>query len=99
MKTHEVRVYASKFNLPREQQFAWKIAEVATDRAPIDDDVAEMAINRLIDNMGVAAAAVNRHAVISARDMALGHLRADGATVIGVPAMTKLSPEWAAWAN
>jgi 2-methylcitrate dehydratase len=99
MKTHQVRVYASKFNLPREEQLAWKIAQVALDRTPIDDDVAEMAINRLIDNIGVATAAVNRHAVISARDMSLGHLRSDGATVVGVPAGTRVSPEWAAWAN
>jgi 2-methylcitrate dehydratase len=99
MMTHEVRVHASKFNLHREEQLAWKIAEVAADPAPINEDVAEMAINRVIDNLGVATAAVNRHAVISARDMALGHLRADGATVVGVPVGTRVSPEWAAWAN
>jgi len=96
---HEVRVYASKFNLPKEEELAWKIAEVAVDPSPVDEDVAEMAINRLIDNFGIATAAINRHAVISARDMALGHLRADGSTVVGVPAETRVSPEWATWAN
>jgi 2-methylcitrate dehydratase len=100
MVTHKVRVYPSKFNLPKQEQLAWKIAEVATDHAQIDDDVAEMAINRVIDNTSVAIAAVNRHAVISARDMALGHLRpGGGATILGVPVGTCVSPEWAAWAN
>ena len=99
MVTHEVRVYPSNSNLPKEEQLAWKIAEVATDQAPIDDDVTEMAINRLIDNSAIAIAAVNRHPVISARDMALGHPRPGGATVFGVPAAIRVSPEWAAWAN
>src|ERR1700736_2672135 len=99
MVTHEVRVYPSSFDLPQQEQLAWKIAEVAADPAPVDDDVAEMAINRVIDNTAVAIAAVNRHAVISARDMALGHLRPGGATVFGIPGGTRVSPEWAAWAN
>jgi 2-methylcitrate dehydratase len=80
---HEVKVYPSKVNLPREEQFAWKIAAVATDLVVIDDDVAEMAINRVIDNTSVAIAALNRHAVISARDMALSHVRGGGATIFG----------------
>jgi 2-methylcitrate dehydratase len=99
MVKHEVKVYPSKVNLPREEQFAWKIAAVATDLAAIDNDVAEMAINRVIDNTSVAIAALNRHAVISARDMALGHVRHGGATILGAPLSTRVSPEWAAWAN
>lgn len=59
MVKHEVKVYPSKVNLPREEQFAWKIAAVATDPAAIDNDVAEMAINRVIDNTSVAIAALN----------------------------------------
>ena len=99
MMTHEVRVYPSSFHLAKEDQLAWKLAEVAADPATIDDDVAEMVINRVIDNAGIAIAAANRHPVISARDMALGHLRPGGATVFGVPGGIRVSPEWAAWAN
>jgi 2-methylcitrate dehydratase len=99
MVKHEVKVYPSKVNLPREEQFAWKIAAVATDLAAIDNDVAEMAINRVIDNTSVAIAALNRHAVISARDMALSHVRRGGATILGAPLSNRVSPEWAAWAN
>ncbi len=99
MKAHEVRVHPSKENLPREEQLAWKIAAVAADRVPVDRDVAAMVVNRIIDNAAVAIAAINRHPVVSARDAALGHPRRDGATVFGVPARLRVSPEWAAWAN
>jgi 2-methylcitrate dehydratase len=58
-----------------------------------------MIINRIIDNASVAIAAINRHPVVSARDMAMGHARRDGATVFGVAASRRVSPEWAAWAN
>ncbi|MDA8248675.1 MAG: MmgE/PrpD family protein, partial [Rhodospirillales bacterium] len=72
---------------------------VAADRVAVGRDVAEMIVNRVIDNAAVAIAAINRRPVVSARDMALGHPRRDGATVFGVPAGRRVSPEWAAWAN
>lgn len=100
MLMHEVKVYPSKANLPRENQLAWKIASVAADRVPVERDVTEMIINRIIDNAGVAIAAINRRPVISARDMALAHpRRGGGATVFGVATNRHVSPEWAAWAN
>ena len=99
MQMHQVKVHPSKALLPREEQLAWKIAGVAADRVPVGKDVAEMIINRIIDNASVAIAAVNRRPVVSARAMALGHPRKGGATVFGVPAAKRFSPEWAAWAN
>jgi 2-methylcitrate dehydratase len=99
MKLHDVRVHPSKANLKREDQLAWKIAGVAADRVAVERDVAAMIINRIIDNASVAIAAINRHPVVSARDMAMGHARRDGATVFGVAASRRVSPEWAAWAN
>ena len=99
MKLHDVRVYPSKTALPREQQLAWQIAGVAVDRVPVVREVAEMIVNRVIDNAAVAIAAINRRPVVSARDAALGHPRRDGATVFGAPATRRVSPEWAAWAN
>src|SRR6185437_16377488 len=86
MKQHELRVSPSKANLPREDQLAWKIAGVAADRVGVERDVSAMIVNRIIDNASVAIAAINRRPVTSARDMALGHARKDGATVFGVPA-------------
>ena len=102
MILHDVRVHPSKDNLPREQQLAWKIAAVAADKVAVERDVTAMIINRIIDNASVAIAAINRHAPMSARDMALGHPRprgAAGATVFGVPSSRTVSPEWAAWSN
>ena len=99
MQTHEVRVHSSKSNLAREGQLAWKIAGVATDKAPVSAEVADMVINRIIDNSAVAMAAINRRPVVSARAMALGHPRKGGATIFGIGGARRFSPEWAAWAN
>ena len=100
MQLHPVKVHPSKALTPREEQLAWKIAAVATDKVAVEKDVAAMIINRIIDNAAVAIAAINRRPVVSARGMALGHLKkARGAQVFGLPAATTVSPEWAAWAN
>ncbi|MCA2008929.1 MmgE/PrpD family protein [Tritonibacter mobilis] len=99
MKTHEVRTYKSAEDLPRENQLAWKIAEVAADPVAVDADVTDMIINRVIDNAAVAAASVARRPVASARAQALSHPMAPGATVFGVDSAQRVSPEWAAYAN
>ena len=99
MKLHDVKVYPSKTKLAREDQLAWKIAAVAADRVAVPRDVTEMIINRMIDNAAVAIAAINRRPVVSARDMALGHIRRGGATIMGAAPNRRASPEWAAWAN
>ena len=102
MQMHEVRVHPSKSKLAREDQLAWKIAAVATDAVEVPAETAEMIVNRVIDNASVAIASVNRHPCISARDMALAHPAAPGragATVFGMEAGVRVSPEWAAWAN
>lgn len=99
--THHVRVYKSEEDLPREEQLAWKIAEVATDQAEIEADVVDMIINRIIDNASVAAASLNRGPIIASRAQALSHpvsSGGQGASIFGLAA-EKSSPEWAAWAN
>ena len=58
MIEHEVRTHKSAEALPREEQLAWKLATVATDHVPVEAEVAEMVVNRLIDDAGVAAAVV-----------------------------------------
>ena len=57
---HDVRVYPSKAKLAREDQLAWKMAEVAADPVALDDDVIDMIINRIIDNASVAIASAER---------------------------------------
>jgi len=99
MITHSVRAHPEADRLPREQQLAWKFAELAADRTPLDADVTDMIINRIIDNASVAIAAINRRPVANARSQALCHPRAGGATVFGMPAGTSVCAEWAAWAN
>jgi 2-methylcitrate dehydratase len=99
MQIHQVRVHPSKSQLPRADQLAWKLAQVAHDAVPVDPDVTEQIINRIIDNTAVAIAAINRGPAISARAMAVAHGRSNGATILGVPSEQRFSPEWAAWAN
>ena len=99
MIEHEVRVHPSAADLPRAEQLAWKLAALATDPVPVDDDVAEMVVNRLIDDAAVAAASLTRPPVASARAQALRHPYAPGACLFGCARSTRVSPEWAAWAN
>ena len=99
MVIHRVQVCPSKTPLPKERQLAWKIAEVAHAAPPADAEVAEMVVNRTIDNAGVALAAVNRAPVANARSQALAHPRPDGATLFGILSDERFEAEWAAWAN
>ncbi len=94
-----MRTFKSAEPLARSDQLAWKIAEVAADPVAVELDVAEMIGNRIIDNAAVAAAAIARRAVASARSQALAHPFAPGSTVFGLPPTQRISPEWAAWAN
>ena len=101
-----VRPHPSGQVLPREEQLAHRLAVMATDEVPVDADVAEMVVNRVIDDAAVAAASLLRAPVVAARAQALAHPPAGavgrgghGATVVGESATTLVAPEWAAWAN
>ncbi|MGO1410309.1 MAG: MmgE/PrpD family protein, partial [Microbacterium sp.] len=99
---HQVRTHRSEEDLPREQQLAHRIAQVAADPVAVDDEVVDMVINRVIDNAAVAAASLTRAPVASARAQALDHpvsRGGDGGTVFGCDQTVRTSPEWAAWAN
>jgi 2-methylcitrate dehydratase len=96
---HIVKVFPSETVLPKENQLAWKIAEVASDPIEVSDDVTNMVINRIIDNASVAIASINRHSVTSARAQAIAHPRSNGATIFGMPNEQRFHAEWAAWAN
>jgi 2-methylcitrate dehydratase len=96
---HVVRTFLSDERLDREDQLAWRIAEVAADPIDVLDEVVEMVINRMIDNAAVAAASLTCLPVVAARCQALLHPYSPGSTVIGSPSQVRASPEWAAWAN
>ena len=85
--------------LPKKNQLAWKIAEIASDNAKLNEHSIEMVINRIIDNASVAIASLNRRPVISSREMAIRHPRKNGATIFGVNSKKKFDCEWAAWTN
>lgn len=99
MKNHNVKVYSSQNSPKKEDQLAWKIAEVAADPVKVGDDVTNMITNRIIDNASVAIASINRHPVKSARAQAIAHPRPNGATILGMPNHERFHAEWAAWAN
>ncbi|MHB1235523.1 MAG: MmgE/PrpD family protein, partial [Microbacteriaceae bacterium] len=99
MRTHTVRVHPSEENLPRRQQLAWKLAEVAADPVAVTDEVTAMVINRIIDNAAVATASLTRAPVVAARAQAAAHPYQPGAPVFGCSPEARVSPEWAAWAN
>jgi len=102
MQNHRVRVHRSEDGLPREGQLAWAIARVAADPVEVDDEVTAMIVNRILDNAGAAAASVARSAPSAAREQAATHLPSSGgggASVFGLDSNTRVSPEWAAFAN
>ena len=99
MREIKVRAHKSSDNLKKENQLAWKIAEIASDKSRPGEDCIEMVINRIIDNASVAIASFNRKPVVSAREMALAHPRKNGSTIFGLNSKIKVHCEWATWAN
>jgi 2-methylcitrate dehydratase len=97
LNVYPVRSHKSSEGLPRSEELAWRIAEVAADAVLVDDDVVEMIGNRVIDNAAVAVASLGRHPVASARAQAEAHPYRPGARVFGLPRDGGYSPEWAAW--
>jgi len=94
---HSVRTHRSADDFPITEHLAYKIAQVAADPVPVPPQTEAMVINRIIDNAAVSAASVLRRPVTTAREQALAHPSAPGATVFGVDG--SYSAEWAAWAN
>jgi len=99
LKNIKVAVHSSKSKLRKEDQLAWKIAEISSDNATLNEEAVDMVINRIIDNAAVAVASLERKPVIAAREMALSHPRENGATVFGISSNKRFHCEWAAWAN
>jgi len=61
LRNIKVKVHSSKSKLKKKDQLAWKIAEIASDEAPLNEQAIDMVINRIIDNAAVAAASLERH--------------------------------------
>jgi len=50
LRNIKVKVYPSSTKLKKENQLAWKMAEIASDDAPLNSWAVDMVINRIIDN-------------------------------------------------
>ena len=99
MIIHKIKVYPSKVYLPKKKQLAWKLAEIASDNAKLNQLSIDMAINRIIDNASVAIASLNRKSVIASREMAMKHPRKNGSTIFGINSNQLFDSEWATWTN
>ena len=98
MRDHEVRVQRPGERFPRERELAWRLAEVAADPVPVEPEVAEMAANRVLDDVAVAVAALDRDPPAAAQAQALAHPGGRGDPARPRPG-TRVAAEWAAWAN
>ena len=80
---HSVAVEKTSGDLARNEQLAWKLAELATKAkdAPVDAEAVAMAKNRIIDNAAIALGAANETAVKVARADALGSKDTGQATI------------------
>ena len=90
MQEIKVKTHPSSALLKKEDQLAWKIAEVAADKSRPSAETIEMVINRIIDNASVAIASLNRKPVVSAREMALAHPKKNGANIFGLSFLINL---------
>ncbi len=99
MKSYQVLVEASGRPLPKEEHLAWRLAEIASSDAPVDPVAGAMVANRLIDNAGVALAALSTSSVQTALAQARLYPRRGGATLIGEVTGERYDCAWAAWAN
>lgn len=99
MKRYQVRIEDPGKPLPREKQLAWRLAELASAPAPMDGPACGMVANRIIDNAGVALAALSSPSVQTALVQARVYPRAGGASLIGGDPAERYDCAWAAWAN
>lgn len=94
-----VRVCRPEARPPREEQLAWRLAELAAGTRPVDKGAADLASWRLIDNVAVAIAALDRAPVAAARAQALCFPCPTGARIVGLPPDVRADCLWAAMAN
>ena len=71
MKKFNINVQQPGEKLKKESQLAYRIAVMASEDWQLTNEITEMVGNRIIDNAGVAVAAINREAVKIARSQAM----------------------------
>lgn len=101
MQIHIVKAEKKSGSLKKEDQLAWKIADLAakTKDSDLPAETVDMVKNRIIDNAAIALAAANEHAVVVARDRALASKGTGLATIYGLKKDETFGPREAAFVN
>ena len=99
MKNFTINIQKPGQHIIKEDQLAFRIAKMASEEWNLSNEIIEMVGNRIIDNAGVAVAALNREAVKIARAQAMQFENKNGATLFGLEDNQKYDCQWAAWAN
>ena len=84
MKTYSIKIQKPGKKIDKKNHLAWLIAKMASQDWNFNKDIIDMVGNRIIDNTGVAVAALNREAVKIARAQAMQFENKNGATLIGL---------------
>lgn len=99
MQSFKIIIPKPGSRIEKKNQLAWLLAVMASENWSSNQHINEMVGNRIIDNAGVAIAAINRDPVCAARAQAMFHRKKDGATLFGLSSEETFHCEWAAWAN
>jgi 2-methylcitrate dehydratase len=90
MKKFNINIQQPGEKLKKENQLAYRIAVMSSEEWSLTDKITEMVGNRIIDNAGVAVAALNREAVKIARAQAMQFENKNGATLFGLEDKKKI---------
>ncbi|MCV7424506.1 MmgE/PrpD family protein [Mycobacterium yunnanensis] len=99
MKTVTVKVEKSDTNIAKDRQLTYRLVRAALNAGEVDDDIADLVIDRLIDSVAVAIASLTTEPVARAMAAAKAHPRPGGATLLGLTPDVTVHAEWAAYAN
>lgn len=101
MKIHTVKAEAKSGDLKKENQLAWKLAEIAVKAKDVllDPESIEMVKCRFIDNAAISIGAINQQAVVVARDKAMSSEGTGKATIYGFGPSRSFDPSRAAFTN
>ena len=99
MKSYTIKLQKPGTKLEKKNQLAWLIANMAAEDWSLTKEISDMVGNRIIDNAGVAIAALNNKAVKIARAQAMKFENNSGSTLFGLDQNKKYDCQWAAWAN
>jgi 2-methylcitrate dehydratase len=99
MRSFPVKIQLPGEKIKKEDQLAWLIAKMASEDWSLTLEIADMVGNRIVDNAGVAVAALNRNAVKISRAQAMKFENKNGSTIFGLDHRKKYDCQWAAWAN